>query len=69
MFMRRPNHRVFDYPSRFYKPEDDQKEKRKRKLGFSRQRKHFQHKQRSPVIWALFVLAAIYIYLKLSGQA
>jgi ATP/ADP translocase len=66
MFMKKPRHRVFDYPPRFYKPEKDETEKRKRKLGFSRQRKHIQ-RRRSPIIWILFLMAAIYIYLKLRG--
>ena len=29
MLMKRPRHRVFDYPPRFYKPEEDEKERKK----------------------------------------
>ncbi len=47
MFMKRPNHRVFDYPARFYKPETDEKEKRKKKLGFSAQRKVDKEEKKS----------------------
>ena len=35
MFMKKPSHRVFDYPARFYKPETDEKEKRKKKIRLS----------------------------------
>jgi len=28
--MKKPNHRVFDYIPRFYKPDEDQSEKRKK---------------------------------------
>ena len=66
MFIKKPTHRIFDYTPRFYKPEDDQKEKRKKKLGFSRQLK-ISRKKRSPAVWLLLVVIAIFIYLKLSG--
>jgi len=67
MFIKRPRHRIFDYTPRFYKPEEDSTEKRKKKLGFKRQLKSGR-KKRNPIIWGIFVLAAIYIYLKLSGS-
>jgi len=35
MLMKKPQHRIFDYPPRFYKPEQDKGERRKRKLGFA----------------------------------
>ena len=66
MFMKKPRHRVFDYPPRFYKPEEDEKERKKRRLGFSRQRK-FQSKKRNPLIWLVLLILIVYIYLKLSG--
>ncbi len=67
MFMKKPRNRIFDYPSRFYNPETDVKEKQKRKLGFTRQRK-YNTKKRSPAVWGIFIILAVYIYLKLSGQ-
>ncbi len=67
MFFKKTPHRVFYYPTRFYKPEDDKNEKRKRKLGFRRQATS-KRKRRSPIIWLLFIIVAIYIYLKLTGQ-
>jgi hypothetical protein len=66
MFIKKPPHRIFDYTPRFYKPGEDKDEKRKRRLGFRRQL-NSKRKKRSPVIWLLFVIVAIYVYLKLSG--
>jgi ATP/ADP translocase len=66
MFFKKPPHRIFDYTPRFYKPEEDKDEKRKKRLGFRRQSK-IQRKKRSPFIWLLLVIIAVYIYLKLVG--
>jgi uncharacterized membrane protein (DUF106 family) len=66
MFFKKPPHRIFDYTPRFYKPEDDKDEKLKRKLGFRRQLKMNRNKK-SPMIWLLLVIIAVYIYLKLTG--
>jgi uncharacterized membrane protein YvbJ len=65
--MKKPRHRVFDYPPRYYKPETDEQERRKRRLGFTRQRKHIS-RRRNPVVWAIFILVVIYIILKLQGS-
>ncbi len=67
MLMKKPRHRVFDYPSRFYKPEEDEQEKRKRRLGFSSYRK-FKHKKKNPIIWIVFILAVLFIIYKLSSN-
>ncbi len=66
MFIKKPKHKVFDYSPRFYNPEKDPVEKRKKKLGFKKELKSLR-KKRSPVIWILFIMAAFYIYLKFSG--
>lgn len=66
MLMKRPKHRVFDYPARFYKPEEDERERKKRRLGFSRQRK-FQPRKRSPVIWIVLLIIIIYFIIKFSA--
>jgi hypothetical protein len=66
MFFKKSPHRIFDYTPRFYKPEEDKDEKRKRKLGFRRQIK-MNRKKKNPVIWLLFIIIAIYVYLKLTG--
>ena len=66
MFMKKPSHRVFDYPPRFYEPETDEREKRKKKLGFRYQRKRIR-KKKNPAIWGIYIIAVIYLYLKFSG--
>ena len=66
MFIKKPKHRIFDYSPRFYNPEKDPVEKRKKKLGFKRELKAIR-KKRSPVIWILFIVVVIYVYLKLGG--
>ena len=50
MFFKKSPHRIFDYTPRFYKPEEDKDEKRKRKLGFRRQMKIKRKKKRDLVI-------------------
>ena len=67
MLMKKPSHRVFDYTPRHYKPEYDKAERRKRRLGFSRQRK-FRSRQKSPIIILVLVAIIIYFVLKLSGS-
>ena len=65
MFMKRPNHRIFDYPPRFYKPEEDERERKKRKLGFSRKVRASRRKTRNPLIWIILLIIIILVYLKL----
>jgi len=65
MLMKRPRHRIFDYTPRHYNPEIDPKVKQKNRLGFSKQLK-IKRKKRSPIIWILFILAVIFIILKLN---
>lgn len=67
MLMKKPRHRVFDYPPRFYKPEDDPEEKRKKRLGFQSYRKHI-HRKKSPIIWIIFILIVIFIIIKLGTK-
>ncbi len=66
MFMKRPAHRVFDYQPRFYNPNLDEKERRKRKLGFSSYRRKLRQK-RNPLIWIVLIILILYIYLKLAS--
>lgn len=66
MFFKKTTHRIFDYTPRFYKPEDDIDEKRKRKLGFRRQLT-INRKKRNPFIWVILIIIGILIYLKLIG--
>ena len=67
MIMKKPRHRIFDYPTRFYKPQDETQEKLKKRLGFQSSRK-YKYKKKSPVIWIVFIIAVIFIIIKLSGK-
>ena len=66
MFMKKPVHKKFDYMPRFYKPEEDPNERKKRRLGFASERKYIK-KKRSPLLWFLIFIAVLYIYLKFGG--
>ncbi len=59
-------HKSFDYQPRFYKPEEDQQAKRKRKLGF-RSNQGQSSRKKSPIIWILMLLVIIYIIAKYNG--
>ena len=67
MFMKRPRHRVFDYTPRHYDPGNDEKEKKKKRIGFTRQRK-FKSRRQSPIILFAIIALVIYLVLKLSGK-
>ena len=64
--MKKPRHRVYDYTPRFYKPGLDEDERKKRKLGFTSQRKKIQRKG-IPILWIVLILMVIYAYLKILG--
>jgi hypothetical protein len=64
MFMKKPRHRVFDYTPRFYDPETDPVERKKRQLGFRSTRKHIS-RRKSPVLWILLIIVIIFILIKL----
>jgi uncharacterized membrane protein YvbJ len=66
MFMKKPRHRIFDYTPRFYDPETDPLERKKRQLGFRTQRKNISRKK-SPVLWIALILVIIFILLKLQN--
>ena len=66
MFMKKPNYRKFDYTPQFYKPKEDEEEKRKKKLGFRSERKYIK-KKRTPIYWLLIFIAVLYIYLRFGG--
>ncbi len=65
MLMKKPQYRKFDYTPRFYNPEKDEKEKLKRKLGFTRNVK-VKRKTRSPIVWLFLVILVIIVLLKLA---
>ncbi|OGU58320.1 MAG: hypothetical protein A2V66_03790, partial [Ignavibacteria bacterium RBG_13_36_8] len=59
--------RVFDYEPRFYKPERDIMERRKRKLKFRSKKTIGRRKQTSPLIWLILAIIVIYFVLKLQS--
>jgi len=67
MFMKKPRHRVFDYTPRHYDPVNDEKEKKKKRIGLTRQRK-FKSRRQSPIILFAIIALVIYLVLKLSGK-
>ena len=66
MFKKLKN-KSFDYQPRYYKPDEDQQEKRKRKLGF-RSNQGKSANKKSPITWVLMLLVIIYIIAKYSGM-
>jgi len=66
MLSKRIKPRIFDYEPRFYKPENDEKEKRKKKLRFRYSRK-VRRKTTSPIVWFILILVVLYIYLRFNG--
>jgi hypothetical protein len=66
MFMKRPQYRKFDYQPRFYKPELDEGEKRKRRLGF---RSNIRKRSNTKIPWPYIIMLAIilFIFLKYNG--
>ncbi len=67
MFFKRPKNKKFEYIPRFYVPEKDQEERRKRKLGFRNYRKYKQKGVSSIVIWAIGILIILWFIIKYSN--
>lgn len=66
MLFKKPPHRIFDYTPRYYNPENDETEKRKKHLKF-RYHRQMKRKTKSPLIWLVLLLAILFFYLKFSG--
>lgn len=64
MFMKRPQYRKFEYIPRFYKPELDEEERRKRRLGFRSSRSYIRRKATNPLVWLVLIILIILILLK-----
>jgi hypothetical protein len=64
MFMKRPQYRRFDYTPRFYKPELDEEERRKRRLGFRNSRNYIRRKATNPLVWLVLIILLILILVK-----
>lgn len=61
MFSHRPKHKQFDYPFRYYDPEKDEQEKRRKRIKFKR------HTRRNPKqllrVITYAILLAFIVYL------
>lgn len=68
MFFKKIKNREFDYIPRFYKPEEDQEERRKKRLKF-RVDTSLKRKTKSPLLLVVFLIVIIYFIIKLSGGA
>ncbi len=64
--MRKPQYRRFSYEPRYYKPELDEDERRRRRMQFRRRRA--LHGRARPVIyWIILFVILLYLYGFLSG--
>jgi len=66
--LKKPKYRKFDYQPRFYNPETDETEKRKKKLGFRSARETAQTKVKNPLITIILIIIIILIIAKLSSN-
>jgi len=71
-FMKKPQHRIFEYTPQHYDPEKDEKyqekERRKKRLGFRTARARHKVKTKSAIYYIILFAVVIYLYLLLSGN-
>lgn len=67
MFFKRPQHRVFDYTPRYYKPENDPAEKRKQKLNFRSGGKKYLKKNNKVYLFIITFIVVLFFYLRFQG--
>lgn len=65
MLFKPPKYRSFDYTPRFYKPEEDEEEKRKRRLGFRTVKPKQRKKGMSLFVMVALLILAVLFFLKL----
>lgn len=65
MFIKKMKNKKFEYEPRYYKPEQDQEERRKRKLNFRTGLK--SSKGKSSIYYLTFILILIYVIIKMGG--
>ena len=65
-FFKKRTNKKFEYEPRFYKPEDDDSVKRKRKISLGIQRERQLQKSSNVKYMVIFIIIA-YIFLKLQG--
>lgn len=66
MFFKRVKNKKFDHIPRFYNPNDDVTEKRKKKLKF-RVDAGIKKKSKIPIMPLLLLAVIIYFFIKLNG--
>ena len=66
MFIKKPSHRKFEYQPKHYKPQLDEEEKRKRRLGFSSAYRN-KTSSKKPYVYIIMVAIIFYIFLKYNG--
>ena len=64
MFMRKPQHKTFDYTPRYYDPSKDEEARRRRRIRFERNTRRGSHRPMIILI-AIFILAYL-IYINFS---
>lgn len=64
MFLKKPQNRKFEYIPRFYVPEHDKDERRKRKLGFRNHRKFKKRGVSSIILWLISIIIIIWFIIK-----
>lgn len=65
MFIKLPKHKEFNYQPRFYDPENDKIENRKKRLKFRYNRK-YTRKGKSSIYWLILFIIVLYFYLRFS---
>ena len=65
MLIKLPKHKVFNYQPRFYDPDKDKIEERKKRLNFRYHRKNLK-RGRSSIYWLIILIIVLYFYIKLS---
>jgi hypothetical protein len=64
MFMRKPEHRKFDYTPRYYDPKKDEDSRRRRRVQFERTARRGSH--RPMIVLVLIFILAYLVYLNFS---
>jgi len=67
MLIKKPSHRIFDYQPRYYKPENDNKEKIRKRLRFT-QRIKTKRRNLNLIYYIVLLIIVIFVYFKLRGE-
>ncbi|MBN1447021.1 MAG: hypothetical protein JXA28_03750 [Bacteroidetes bacterium] len=64
MFMRKPQHRQFEYTPRYYDPRKDEEARRRRRIQFERTVHRGSHKPLLVIVVMFLVAYLLYTYLQ-----